>query len=70
MSWITHYLSLILFAVLAVALFSGYPVAFVLGGIAFRLVNESTAGLRVGRDGRQRLVDFVREASRHFAHRR
>jgi TRAP-type mannitol/chloroaromatic compound transport system permease large subunit len=34
MSWITHYLALILFAVLAVSLFSGYPVAFVLGGIA------------------------------------
>jgi tripartite ATP-independent transporter DctM subunit len=34
MSWLTHYLSLILFAVLAVALFSGYPVAFVLGSIA------------------------------------
>ncbi len=34
MSFITHYLALILFAVLAISLFSGYPVAFVLGGIA------------------------------------
>ena len=37
MSWITHYLALILFAVLAVSLFSGYPVAFVLGGIAIQI---------------------------------
>lgn len=34
MSWFTHYLALILFFVLAVAMFCGYPVAFVLGGIA------------------------------------
>src|SRR5215510_4856848 len=34
MDWLTHHLSLILFFVLAVALFCGYPVAFVLGGIA------------------------------------
>ena len=34
MSWITHHLALILFAVLALALFCGFPVAFVLGGIA------------------------------------
>src|SRR5499426_2975495 len=33
MDWLTHHLSLILFFVLAVALFCGYPVAFVLGGI-------------------------------------
>jgi tripartite ATP-independent transporter DctM subunit len=32
--WIAHHLSLILFFVLAIALFCGYPVAFVLGGIA------------------------------------
>ncbi len=34
MSWITHHLALILFFVLALALFCGFPVAFVLGGIA------------------------------------
>ena len=34
MNWLTHHLALILFFVLAVSLFSGYPVAFVLGGIA------------------------------------
>jgi len=34
MEWLTEHLSLILFAVLALALFTGYPVAFVLGGIA------------------------------------
>jgi tripartite ATP-independent transporter DctM subunit len=34
MEWIAEHLSLILFAVLALALFCGYPVAFVLGGIA------------------------------------
>jgi tripartite ATP-independent transporter DctM subunit len=34
MQWIAHHLPLILFAVLAIALFCGYPVAFVLGGIA------------------------------------
>ena len=34
MHWIAHHLSLILFAVLAIALFCGFPVAFVLGGIA------------------------------------
>jgi TRAP-type mannitol/chloroaromatic compound transport system permease large subunit len=34
MEWIAHHLSLILFVVLGVALFCGYPVAFVLGGIA------------------------------------
>lgn len=34
MEWIAEHLSLILFVVLAVALFCGYPVAFVLGGIA------------------------------------
>lgn len=34
MSWLTHHLALILFAVLALSLFCGFPVAFVLGGIA------------------------------------
>jgi tripartite ATP-independent transporter DctM subunit len=34
MEWITEHLSLILFFVLAAALFCGFPVAFVLGGIA------------------------------------
>jgi tripartite ATP-independent transporter DctM subunit len=34
MEWIAHHLPLILFAVLAIVLFCGYPVAFVLGGIA------------------------------------
>ena len=34
MDWIAHHLSLILFVVLALALFCGYPVAVVLGGIA------------------------------------
>ena len=34
MEWVAHHLPLILFAVLAIALFCGYPVAFVLGGIA------------------------------------
>ncbi|MGD2139812.1 MAG: TRAP transporter large permease subunit [Burkholderiales bacterium] len=34
MSWLTHHLALILFFVLAAALFCGFPVAFVLGGIA------------------------------------
>lgn len=34
MEWIVHHLSLILFFVLALGLFSGIPVAFVLGGIA------------------------------------
>lgn len=34
MDWLTHHLSLILFFVLAAALFCGFPVAFVLGGIA------------------------------------
>jgi tripartite ATP-independent transporter DctM subunit len=34
MEWIAEHLSLILFLVLAIALFCGYPVAFVLGGIA------------------------------------
>ena len=34
MTWIAHHLPLILFVVLALALFCGYPVAFVLGGIA------------------------------------
>ncbi|MBI1396114.1 MAG: TRAP transporter large permease subunit [Betaproteobacteria bacterium] len=34
MAWLTHHLSLILFFVLAAALFCGFPVAFVLGGIA------------------------------------
>jgi tripartite ATP-independent transporter DctM subunit len=34
MEWLAHHLPLILFAVLAIALFCGYPVAFVLGGIA------------------------------------
>jgi tripartite ATP-independent transporter DctM subunit len=34
MEWIAEHLSLILFAVLALALFCGFPVAFVLGGIA------------------------------------
>jgi tripartite ATP-independent transporter DctM subunit len=34
MEWLAHHLPLILFAVLAIVLFCGYPVAFVLGGIA------------------------------------
>ena len=34
MHWLAHHLSLILFFVLAIALFCGFPVAFVLGGIA------------------------------------
>ena len=34
MAWLTHHLSLILFFVLAASLFCGFPVAFVLGGIA------------------------------------
>ena len=34
MSWLTHHLALILFFVLAAAMFCGYPVAFVLGGVA------------------------------------
>ena len=34
MHWLAHHLSLILFFVLAAALFCGFPVAFVLGGIA------------------------------------
>jgi tripartite ATP-independent transporter DctM subunit len=34
MDWLIHHLALILFFVLAIALFSGFPVAFVLGGIA------------------------------------
>ena len=33
MDWLIHHLALILFFVLALALFCGYPVAFVLGGI-------------------------------------
>ena len=34
MQWLGQHLALFLFLVLAIALFSGYPVAFVLGGIA------------------------------------
>jgi tripartite ATP-independent transporter DctM subunit len=34
MQWLTHHLALLLFLVIAIALFCGYPVAFVLGGIA------------------------------------
>jgi TRAP-type mannitol/chloroaromatic compound transport system permease large subunit len=34
-AWSTDHLALILFFVLAVALFCGFPVAFVLGGIGF-----------------------------------
>jgi tripartite ATP-independent transporter DctM subunit len=34
MAWLAQHLSLVLFVVLALALFCGYPVAFVLGGIA------------------------------------
>ncbi|MDA0237367.1 MAG: TRAP transporter large permease subunit [Proteobacteria bacterium] len=34
MSWFAHHISLFLFLVLAVALFCGFPVAFVLGGVA------------------------------------
>lgn len=34
MEWLEHHLALILFFVLALALFCGFPVAFVLGGIA------------------------------------
>ncbi len=34
MSWIAHHIALVLFVVLAAALFCGFPVAFVLGGVA------------------------------------
>ncbi len=34
MDWLAHHLSLVLFFVLALSLFCGFPVAFVLGGIA------------------------------------
>ncbi|HUF22050.1 MAG TPA: TRAP transporter large permease subunit [Burkholderiales bacterium] len=34
MDWLIHHLALVLFFVLAAALFTGFPVAFVLGGIA------------------------------------
>ncbi len=34
MNWIAHHIALVLFFVLAAALFCGFPVAFVLGGIA------------------------------------
>jgi len=34
MNWLTHHLALILFLILAVTLFCGFPVAFVLGGMA------------------------------------
>ncbi|MFN0038357.1 MAG: TRAP transporter large permease subunit [Burkholderiales bacterium] len=34
MNWLAHHISLVLFVVLALALFCGFPVAFVLGGIA------------------------------------
>ena len=34
MQWLTQHLALLLFLVIAIALFCGYPVAFVLGGIA------------------------------------
>jgi tripartite ATP-independent transporter DctM subunit len=34
MEWLSHHLSVLLFVVLAIVLFCGYPVAFVLGGIA------------------------------------
>ena len=34
MNWLAHHIALVLFFVLAAALFCGYPVAFVLGGIA------------------------------------
>jgi tripartite ATP-independent transporter DctM subunit len=34
MAWLSHHLALVLFLVLAAALFCGFPVAFVLGGIA------------------------------------
>jgi tripartite ATP-independent transporter DctM subunit len=34
MDWLIHHLALILFFILAAALFTGFPVAFVLGGIA------------------------------------
>ena len=34
MEWLTHHLAVLLFVVLAIVLFCGYPVAFVLGGIA------------------------------------
>jgi len=34
MNWIAHHIALVLFVVLALALFCGFPVAFVLGGIA------------------------------------
>ncbi len=34
LDWIAHHLAIFLFAALALFLFSGYPVAFVLGGIA------------------------------------
>ena len=34
MEWLTHHLAILLFLAIAVALFCGYPVAFVLGGMA------------------------------------
>ena len=34
MSWFAHHISLFLFLVLAISLFCGFPVAFVLGGVA------------------------------------
>jgi tripartite ATP-independent transporter DctM subunit len=34
MSWVAHHISLLLFLVLAISLFCGFPVAFVLGGVA------------------------------------
>ena len=40
MEWIAHHLPLILFAVLAIALFCGYPVAFVLGHEAHGLAPD------------------------------
>ena len=34
MEFLIEYLPLVMFAVLAILLFSGYPVAFILGGVA------------------------------------
>jgi tripartite ATP-independent transporter DctM subunit len=52
MEFITEYLAIIMFAVLAVLLFSGYPVAFVLGGVAL------TFGLLGYMLGTFRLIEF------------
>jgi tripartite ATP-independent transporter DctM subunit len=52
MEFITEYLAIIMFAVLALLLFSGYPVAFVLGGVAL------TFGLLGYMLGTFRIIEF------------